>query len=78
MNKKVIELALIKKLNLSILLHRVNLVRRLMNIYHLTYDCQKCRINKMLQEWYGLDYVIAYFYNVYGPNQIKKHYMLQL
>jgi len=30
---------------------------------------------KCYKEWYGLKYVIAYFYNVYGPNQIKNHHM---
>ena len=23
-------------------------------------------------QWYGLDYVITYFYNVYGPRQIRR------
>ena len=30
---------------------------------------------KCYKEWYGLNYVICYFYNVYGPRQIKNHYM---
>lgn len=30
---------------------------------------------KSYKEWYGLKYVIAYFYNVYGPNQIRGNYM---
>ena len=30
---------------------------------------------KCYKEWYGLEYVIAYFYNVYGPNQIRNHHM---
>ena len=30
---------------------------------------------KCYHTWYGLNYVIAYFYNVYGPNQIKNHHM---
>lgn len=30
---------------------------------------------KCYKEWYGLKYVICYFYNVYGPRQIKNHYM---
>ena len=30
---------------------------------------------KCYKEWYGLNYVIAYFYNVYGPNQIENHHM---
>ncbi len=30
---------------------------------------------KSYREWYGLDYVIAYFYNVYGPRQIRNNFM---
>lgn len=30
---------------------------------------------KCYKEWYGLRYIICYFYNVYGPKQIKNHYM---
>jgi UDP-glucose 4-epimerase len=27
---------------------------------------------KNYSQWFGLDYVITYFYNVYGPNQVTK------
>ena len=30
---------------------------------------------KNFSNWFGLKYVIVYFYNVYGPNQITKGYM---
>lgn len=30
---------------------------------------------KSYREWYGLEYVIAYFYNVYGPRQIRNNFM---
>ena len=30
---------------------------------------------KSYNEWFGLNYMITYFYNVYGPNQIKNHFM---
>ena len=30
---------------------------------------------KCYKQWYGLNYVICNFYNVYGPRQIKNHYM---
>lgn len=30
---------------------------------------------KNFSEWFGLKYVIVYFYNVYGPNQITKGHM---
>jgi len=33
---------------------------------------QNTEIIKKYGEWYGLDYSIAYFYNVYGKNQISK------
>jgi len=32
---------------------------------------QNTEIIKRYGEWYGLDYAIAYFYNVYGKNQIS-------
>ena len=33
---------------------------------------------KNFSEWFGLKYVIVYFYNVYGPNQINKGHMSSL
>jgi len=33
---------------------------------------QNTEIIERYGEWYGLDYAIAYFYNVYGKNQISK------
>ena len=32
-------------------------------------------IIKNFSEWFGLNYTIVYFFNVYGENQIKKHFM---
>ena len=39
------------------------------------YAYTKAQNTELLQNysnWYGLDYTIVYFYNVYGPNQISK------
>lgn len=33
---------------------------------------QNAEIIKKYGKWFGLDYAIAYFYNVYGPRQISK------
>jgi len=30
---------------------------------------------KSYNKWFGLEYIITYFYNVYGPAQIKNHFM---
>ena len=30
---------------------------------------------KNFSKWFGLEYVIVYFYNVYGPGQIESGYM---
>ena len=42
---------------------------------HLTpYSWAKCKIVELIKnygKWYGLDYAIAYFYNIYGPGQIS-------
>ena len=32
-------------------------------------------IIKNFHNWFGLDFTIVYFFNVYGENQIKNHYM---
>lgn len=42
---------------------------------HLTpYSWAKAKMVELIKnygEWYGLDYAIAYFYNIYGPRQIS-------
>ena len=36
------------------------------------YKSQNVQTIKNYSKWFGLDYSIAYFYNVYGPGQIEK------
>ena len=75
--KKVIELALIKRAKFIYSASSSKFGPKT-NEYLSPYAWTKAKnveLIKCYKEWYGLDYVIAYFYNVYGPNQIKKHYM---
>ena len=36
------------------------------------------RANKNYRTWFGLEYEICYFFNVYGPNQIYEGNIQQL
>lgn len=75
--KKVMELALIKKAKLIYSASSSKFGPK-NNEFLSPYAWTKSKnveLIKCYKEWYGLDYVIAYFYNVYGPNQIKKHHM---
>ena len=75
--KKVIELALIKKAKFIYSASSSKFGPE-KNQYLSPYAWTKAKnveLIKCYREWYGLNYVIAYFYNVYGPNQIKKHHM---
>ena len=75
--KKVIELALLKKAKLIYSASSSKFGPK-KNEFLSPYSWTKAKnveLIKCYREWYGLDYVIAYFYNVYGPNQIKNHYM---
>ncbi len=75
--QKVIELALIKKAKFIYSASSSKFGPKT-NEYLSPYAWTKAKnveLIKCYRKWYGLDYVIAYFYNVYGPNQIKKHFM---
>ena len=48
------------------------------NKYLSPYSWTKYTNNELIKnfsKWFGLKYVIVYFYNVYGPNQISEGYM---
>ena len=75
--KKVIELALLKKAKLIYSASSSKFgpkTNEFLSPYAWT-KAKNVELIKCYKEWYGLDYVIAYFYNVYGPNQIRKHHM---
>ena len=75
--KKVIELALLKKAKLIYSASSSKFgpkTNEFLSPYAWT-KAKNVELIKCYKEWYGLDYVISYFYNVYGPNQIKKHHM---
>jgi len=75
--KKVIELAII---NASKLVYSAssskfgNKTNEFLSPYAWT-KAKNVELIKSYNEWFGLNYIITYFYNVYGPNQIKKHFM---
>jgi UDP-glucose 4-epimerase len=75
--KKVIELALLKKAKLIYSASSSKFgpkTNEFLSPYAWT-KAKNVELIKCYKEWYGLDYVIAYFYNVYGPNQIRKNHM---
>ena len=75
--KKVIELALLKKAKFIYSASSSKFgpkTNEFLSPYAWT-KAKNVELIKCYKEWYGLDYVIAYFYNVYGPNQIRKHHM---
>ena len=75
--QKVIELALLKRAKF-VYSASSSKFGNIKNQYLSPYAWTKAKnveLIKCYQEWYGLEYVIAYFYNVYGPNQIKNHNM---
>ena len=75
--KKVMELALLKKAKFIYSASSSKFgpkTNEFLSPYAWT-KAKNVELIKCYKEWYGLDYVIAYFYNVYGPNQIKKHHM---
>ena len=75
--KKVIEFALYKKAKLIYSASSSKFGDE-KNQYLSPYAWTKSKnveLIKCYKEWYGLKYVICYFYNVYGPRQIKNHYM---
>ena len=75
--KKVIELALIKKAKFIYSASSSKFGSK-SNEYLSPYAWTKSKnveLIKCYRQWYGLNYVIAYFYNVYGPNQIRNHHM---
>tara|TARA_B100000035_G_scaffold309814_1_gene316593 strand:+ start:838 stop:1719 length:882 start_codon:yes stop_codon:yes gene_type:complete len=75
--KKVIELALINKAKFIYSASSSKFgpkENQFLSPYAWT-KAKNVELIKCYREWYGLDYVIAYFYNVYGPNQIKNHHM---
>ncbi len=75
--KKVIEFALYKKAKFIYSASSSKFGNK-NNQYLSPYAWTKAKnveLIKCYKEWYGLSYVICYFYNVYGPRQIKNHYM---
>ena len=75
--KKVMELALLKKAKFIYSASSSKFgpkTNEFLSPYAWT-KAKNVELIKCYKEWYGLDYIIAYFYNVYGPNQIKKHHM---
>ena len=75
--KKVIELALLKKAKLIYSASSSKFgpkTNEFLSPYAWT-KAKNVELIKCYKEWYDLDYVIAYFYNVYGPNQIRKSHM---
>ena len=75
--KKVIELALIKKAKFVYSASSSKFgpkKNQFLSPYAWT-KAKNVELIKCYKEWYGLNYVIAYFYNVFGPNQIKNHHM---
>jgi len=75
--KKVIELALLKKAKFIYSASSSKFgpkTNEFLSPYAWT-KAKNVELIKCYKEWYNLDYVIAYFYNVYGPNQIRKHHM---
>ena len=75
--KKVIELALIKKAKFIYSASSSKFGSK-SNEYLSPYAWTKAKnveLIKCYNQWYGLNYVITYFYNVYGPNQIRNHHM---
>ena len=75
--KKVIELALEKKAKFIYSASSSkfgNSKNEFLSPYAWT-KSKNVELIKCYREWYGLEYVIAYFYNVYGPNQIRNHHM---
>tara|TARA_B100001057_G_scaffold476885_1_gene545452 strand:- start:867 stop:1772 length:906 start_codon:yes stop_codon:yes gene_type:complete len=75
--KKVIELALKKKAKFVYSASSSKFGNK-ENEYLSPYAWTKAKnveLIKCYREWYGLEYVISYFYNVYGPNQIRNNHM---
>jgi len=75
--QKVIELALLKKAKLVYSASSSkfgNNKNQFLSPYAWT-KAKNVELIKCYREWYGLEYVIAYFYNVYGPSQIRNHHM---
>tara|TARA_B100000989_G_scaffold297105_1_gene281934 strand:+ start:2616 stop:3506 length:891 start_codon:yes stop_codon:yes gene_type:complete len=75
--KKVIELAIIKKAKFIYSASSSKFgpkTNEFLSPYAWT-KAKNVELIKCYKEWYGLEYVIAYFYNVYGPNQIRRHHM---
>jgi UDP-glucose 4-epimerase len=75
--KKVIELALKKKAKFVYSASSSkfgNKENEFLSPYAWT-KAKNVELIKCYREWYGLEYVISYFYNVYGPNQIRNNHM---
>ena len=75
--QKVIELAILKKAKFVYSASSSkfgNNQNQFLSPYAWT-KAKNVELIKCYKEWYGLEYVIAYFYNVYGPNQIRNHHM---
>ena len=75
--KKVIELALKKKAKFVYSASSSkfgNKKNEFLSPYAWT-KAKNVELIKCYREWYGLEYVISYFYNVYGPNQIRNNHM---
>ena len=75
--KKVIELAILKKAKFIYSASSSKFgpkTNEFLSPYAWT-KAKNVELIKCYKEWYGLEYVIAYFYNVYGPNQIRRHHM---
>ena len=75
--KKVIELALKKKAKFVYSASSSkfgNKENEFLSPYAWT-KAKNVELIKCYREWYGLEYIISYFYNVYGPNQIRNNHM---